>query len=48
MKEKKRVFLCCRTLSELDLHAKGDLDQRELTLIENVLEDILDEGLKRQ
>ena len=37
-----------RTLSTLDLVAKNDLDDIELSLIEKVLENILDEGLTRQ
>jgi hypothetical protein len=37
-----------RTLSTLDLVAKNDLNDIELSLIEKVLENILDEGLTRQ
>ena len=37
-----------RTLSTLDLVTKNDLDDTELSLVEKILENILDEGLTRQ
>lgn len=38
----------CRTLSILDEIAKNPLDQTEVVLVENILKDMIDEGLKRR
>ncbi|XP_069137444.1 adhesion G-protein coupled receptor V1-like isoform X2 [Argopecten irradians] len=37
-----------RTLSHLDTIAKVDMDLTEVTLVENILSDFIDEGLRRQ
>lgn len=42
------VDFFCRTLSILDEIAKKPLDQTEVVLVENILRDMVDEGLRRR